>query len=430
MRVAWPDRAGPRLGILRPGDTNERRTLLKLDVFRVSRVRLGTLMVPNWQRKLMVGLVGVLLMVACTSGNGETTTSVEGMTTTTSLTGDPDPGTSQPVEDKTLLVWVDETRAPVVEAAAERFEAASGIVVEVEVMPFREIRGAVVDAVPAGQGPDLFIDSNEGTGALVEAGIIAPLDLAGRQAEFVSVAVDGLSYGGQVFGLPFVTESVGLFYNKDFVQEPPGDFDALRVSCDGLGFPTAEGLPCLAIPVGEPLHQFPFIGGFGGYVFGFGNGAFDVTDVGIDSPEAIAGAVFLNALYRDGYAKSAVDYSMMADLFNQGAVPFMWTGPWQVDAVDAAGINYGIAPLPLMAGNVPRPFVGSQGFFLQRDDPEIGFGDVVSPRAHRDDGDHGATCRRHRPPTGPVDCSGGSRVRCEPAGLLRFGTRWYSPSQY
>ncbi len=321
-------------------------------------------MAPNWQRKLIVGMAGVVLMAACTSGNGETTTSVDGMTTTTTLTGDPDPNTSQPVEDKTLLVWVDETRAPVVEAAAERFEAASGIVVEVEVMPFREIRGAVMDAVPAGQGPDLFIDSNEGTGALVEAGIIAPLDLAGRQAEFVSVAVDAHSYGGQVYGLPFVTESVGLFYNKDFVQAPPGDFDALRASCDGLGFPTADGLPCLAIPVGEPLHQFPFIGGFGGYVFGFGNGAFDMTDVGIDSPEAIAGATFLNALYRDGYAQSTVDYSMMADLFNQGAVPFMWTGPWQVEAVDAAGINYGIAPLPLMAGNVPRPFVGSQGFFL------------------------------------------------------------------
>jgi maltose-binding protein MalE len=320
-------------------------------------------MAPNWQRKLMVGLVAVVLMAACTSADGETTTSLDG-TTPTTLTGDPGTSTSQAVQDTTLLVWADETRAPVVEAAAALFETDSGIAVEVEVMPFLEIRGAALDAVPTGQGPDLFIDSNEGTGALVEAGIIAPLDLAGREADFVSVAIDAFSYGGQMYGLPFVTESVGLFYNKDLVPVPPADFEALRAACDGLGFPTADGLPCLAIPVGEPLHQFPFVGGFGGYVFGFENGAFDVTDVGIDSPEAIAGATFLNDLYREGYADGAVDYSIMADLFNQGAVPFMWTGPWQVESVDAAGINYGVAPLPLMAGNDPRPFVGSQGFFL------------------------------------------------------------------
>ena len=321
-------------------------------------------MTPKWQRKLAIGLVAVVLLGSCTSGDGETTTSGDGTVTSSTLDGDTSTSTSQEPQDTTLLVWVDETRAPVVEAAAELFEAASGVAVEVEVMPFREIRGAATDAVPTGQGPDLFMDSNEGTGALVEAGIIAPLDLAGREAEFVSVAIDALSYGGQTYGIPFVTESVGLFYNKDFVPVPPADFDALLTACDGLGFPTADGLPCLAIPVGEPLHQFPFISGFGGYVFGFGNGAFDVTDVGIDSPAAIGGAAFLNGLYRGGYADGAVDYSSMADLFNQGAVPFMWTGPWQIDAVEAAGINYGIARLPLMDGNEPRPFVGSQGFFL------------------------------------------------------------------
>ena len=134
--------------------------------------------------------------------------------------------------------------------------------------------------------------------------------------------------------------------------------------CDGLGFPAANGLPCLAIPAGEPLHQFPFLAGFGGYVFGFENRAYDLLDIGIGTPEAIAGATFLNGLYRDGYADSAVDYSTMADLFNQGSVPFMWTGPWQVEAVNAAGINYGVARLPDMSGRLARPLVGSQGFFL------------------------------------------------------------------
>ena len=146
---------------------------------------------PKWPRKIWVGLAGVMLMTACTSNGGGTTTVTDETTATTV----PAPATS-PVQPTRLLVWVDETRGPVVEAAAERFQAASGIVVEVEVMPFREIRGSVLDAVPAGQGPDLFIDSNEGTGALVEAGVIAPLDLAIREAGFVPVALDAFAYGG------------------------------------------------------------------------------------------------------------------------------------------------------------------------------------------------------------------------------------------
>jgi maltose-binding protein MalE len=301
-----------------------------------------------------------MLVTACTSNSGATTT-VTDETTSTTISGGSSPGSTQ-VEGTTLLVWADEVRGPVIEAAGELFEAASGIAVEVEVMPFREIRGAVLDAVPAGEGPDLFIDSNEGTGALVEAGVIAPLDVAIREAEVIPVALDAFAYGGDIYAMPFVTEAVGLFYNKDLVQQPPADFDALRSVCDGLSL--TDGLPCLAMPAGEPLHQFPFVTGFGGYVFGFSNRSYDPADVGIGTPEAIAGATFLNNLYRAGYADGAVDYSTMADLFNQGVVPFMWTGPWQLDAVNASGINYGIAGLPGLDGKPARPLVGSQGFFL------------------------------------------------------------------
>ncbi len=322
-------------------------------------------MAPEWLRRIGIGVASIVVMTACTSGGEATTTVTEDTSaSTTTLPDGASTSTSLPVEDIELLVWVDEARAPALEAAAQRFEAASGIVVEVEVMPFLEIRSAVLNAVPAGQGPDLFIDANEGTGELVAAGIVAPMNLAGREEDFAAVALDGFTYGGTRYGLPFVTDSLGLFYNKDLVQQPPGDFEALRAACDGLGFPTAEGLPCLALPVGEPRHQIPFIAGFGGYVFGFENGTYDLTDVGLGSSQAIAGATFLADLYRDGYADPAVDYSVMADLFNQGAVPFMWTGPWQVEAVDAAGINYGVAKLPSMGGNEARPLVGSQGFFL------------------------------------------------------------------
>ncbi len=325
-------------------------------------------MQAKWRWKPMVGLlvVAALGAVGCDSGDGvidETTTTTTAAQTTTTTEGGTTT-TTEPGPTGSLLVWADEARAPVVEAAAVAFTAETGVEVTVELLGINDIKNNVEQAAPAGEGPDVFIGVHDWTGDLTQAGVISQIALQSREDEFFSVAIDAFTYEGAVYGLPFAIESVGLFYNKALVATPPADFETLRAICDGLGFPTEDGLPCLAIPVGEPLHQFSFIAGFGGYVFGFENGTYDLTDVGLDSSGAIEGASFLSRLYVDGYADGAVDYSVMADLFNQGTVPFMWTGPWQVEAVEAAGIDYGIAKLPLMDGLAPRPFVGVQGFFV------------------------------------------------------------------
>ena len=320
----------------------------------------------KWKPTIGLLLVVALAVAGCDSGNGTveetttTTTTVETTTTTVAETTT----TTEVGPTGSLLVWTDEARASVVEAAAEAFTAETGVEVTVEQLGIGDIKNNAEIAAPAGEGPDVFLGAHEWTGDLASAGVVSPIGLQSREGEFFSVAIDAFTYQGDIYGVPFSTEAVGLFYNKALVSEPPADFEALRAACDGLGFPTEDGFPCLAIPVGEPLHQFPFIAGFGGYLFGFENGAYDLTDVGLDTSGAIEGATFLSNLYLDGYADGAVDYSVMADLFNQGAVPFMWTGPWQVDSVDAAGIDYGVAKLPLMDGLAPRPFVGVQGFFV------------------------------------------------------------------
>ena len=323
-------------------------------------------MVPKWRYKPVIGLLLAFALVVTACDRGEdavpdtSTTATSSQTTSTAETSP----TSEPGPTGPLLVWADGTLAPVVEAAAQAFTSETGAEVSVEILAYGELRDEVIAAAPAGAGPDLFIGSHDWTGELVRAGVISPLGLRSRAGEFFEVAVDAFTYEGDLFGVPFAMEAVGLFYNKGLVSEPPVSFAALRSVCDDLGFPTEEGPPCLAIPAGEPLHQFPFIGGFGGYVFAFENGTFDTTDVGLDSAGAIEGATFLSRLYQDGYADGEVDYSTMADLFNQGLVPFMWTGPWQIVQADAAGIEYGVGRLPLMEGNAARPLVGVQGFFL------------------------------------------------------------------
>jgi maltose-binding protein MalE len=317
-----------------------------------------------------VGKVGLLFTLAlwgaaCAGGEdvvpdtSTTTTGPQGTSTTVSDTST----TTEPGPTGTLVVWVDSVRAPVVEAAAQTMTTETGAEVTVEVVGFNEIASRVLTAAPAGEGPDLFVAAHESTGELVRAGIVSPVGFEDRHGEFFQVAIDAFTYEGEVYAVPFTMEAVGLYHNKALAPDPPATFAALRETCDALGLTADDGVPCLAIPVGEPLHQFPFIGGYGGYVFGFQNGVFDTSDIGLDSAAAKEGATFLSRLYADGYADPGVDYTVMADLFNQGTVPFMWTGPWQIESVDAAGIDYGVVGLPAMEGNVPRPFVGVQGFY-------------------------------------------------------------------
>lgn len=319
----------------------------------------------RWVVRFGLLLALVFVSPACDSGDDaipDTSTSTTASQGTTTTVSEPT-ATTDPAPTGSIVIWSDGLRAPVIETVAETLTTETGAEVTVEVVGFNEILSRVLTAAPAGEGPDLFLGSHDWTGDLVEAGVISPVLYGNRHDEFFPVAVDAFTYEGNVYGVPFAMEAVALFYNKTLVSDPPGTFTALRESCDTLGYPAGEGVPCLAIPAGEPNHQFPFISGYGGYLFGFEDGTLDTTDIGLDSPAAVEGATFLSTLYADGYADGGVDYSSMADLFNQGLVPFMWTGPWQIESIAAAGIDYGVATLPLMEGNAPRPFIGLQGFY-------------------------------------------------------------------
>lgn len=309
-----------------------------------------------WKRTWAVGFLIVLFAPGCTT-RGATSTTASPTTTQVqaSTTTAPPP---------VLVVWADETRAPVVQEAGEAFTRATGALVEVAIFPFRQIRDEVLARSATGEElPDIFLDSNEGTGDLAEAGVIAPLYPAGRAAGFFPVTIDAFRYEGEVYAVPFAFEAIGLIYNKSLVTDPPSDFEELKAICRRLGYPAGFETPCLGLPP-DPLHQFPFLSAFGAYLFGSAGAGYVVGEVGLDAPAAVAGAVFLDALYREGYADGTVDYGTMADSFNQDRLPFLWTGPWQLGAVQGAGVDYGVAKLPAMDGNTPRPFVGAQGFFV------------------------------------------------------------------
>ncbi|MBM3694856.1 MAG: maltose ABC transporter substrate-binding protein [Actinobacteria bacterium] len=266
-----------------------------------------------------------------------------------------------------MLVWADETRVPIIEAVAAEFQAATGVPVQVELVGFGDIRANMVQQAPLGEGADVFIGAHDWIGELVVNGVVEPIELGGRAAEFFNVALDAFSYDGKRYGLPYAIEAIGLYRNTDLVPDAPETFEDLLAICDELGDTVDQ---CLALPAGgDAYHHYPFLASTGGYIFAWDGTSYDPADVGLDTAGAIAGFEFFDGLVKDGYIDPAVDYGVMTNLFYNNQAAFMWTGPWalpDVKAAVAAGTlsGYATSPLPDILDNTATPFVGVQGFMV------------------------------------------------------------------
>lgn len=261
-----------------------------------------------------------------------------------------------------LLIWADETRADAIEDIAAQFSSEFGIAVEIQELGFGDIRDNLAIAGPGGTGPDIIVGAHDWLGELVANGLIEPLQLDDVRNQFEPVAVEAFTWGDEVYGLPYVLEAIGLFYNKALVATPPSTWDELVAA--GRKVAAQDGMYGLLIPIPDPYHTFPLLSGPGGYVFGQNDdGTLNPLDIGLNSPGAVRGMALFAELIRERILP-VVDYNTMASLFNEGRAAMMVTGPWQFTSVREAGIDYGFTGLPAIDGQPARPFVGVQAFMV------------------------------------------------------------------
>lgn len=318
----------------------------------------------NKQWKLFVVLLVALSLIGAACGAGddaETTTTTEATTTTTAAATTTTEATTTTIAPQaSLLVWADETRENAVKAAGALFTAETGIDVNYEFVGSGDMREQMSQKAPVGEGPDIFIGAHDWLGEMVSSGLVSPIDIGAKATDFYDLGLDSFTLGGDLYGLPYTIEQLGLFRNTDLVPDEPASYDDLLASCDGLG---ADVL-CLGVPQGDAYANQAFIKGFGGYIFGYDAG-FDAEDVGLDVEGAIAGAEWLDSQVKAGVLDAAIGWDEMRDFFNQGKLAYMWDGPWQVPAANDAGINYAVTPFPeIEAGVNPAPFIGVQGFMI------------------------------------------------------------------
>jgi len=282
---------------------------------------------------------------------------------------DEEASTEPPVRDQNaeLVIWSDDVRAPILTEFADEFGTEFGITVQVQVAT--DVRQQFKDATNVDQGPDIIVGAHDWLGELVQNGTVAPIQMSEDvQAQFVPEALEATKFDGQIYGVPYATESLGLIRNTALAPEAPSSMEDLIATGQGL-VDSGDADQVMVTPVGQQgdaYHAFPWLSAFGGGIFGTNaEGGWDAENVIIGSPESIQGGEKIAWLAENGALNVNIGGTEMEALFGEGKTPYMVSGPWAIANVDGAGIEYAIDPIPdFEDGGVTTPFLGVQMFYV------------------------------------------------------------------
>jgi arabinogalactan oligomer/maltooligosaccharide transport system substrate-binding protein len=297
------------------------------------------------RKKLVIGAVAattLALLAGCTGGTPES----------------PDGSGAE------LVIWTDAEREQAISDAAAAFEEETGATVTLVQKNFEDLRADFIAQVPTGEGPDITVGAHDWLGALVAAGVVNTIDLGDKAGDFEQVALDAMTYDGQLYALPYSLETIALIQNVDLVgAEAPATWDDMIAS--GLAAGTERPFVINTnAETGDGYTMYGFQTSFGAPVFVQDDTGSYTSEVGMggDAGTAFAEWLHANGSAGTGYLSTTIDYDINNELFNSGKAPYTIQGPWAISAFP--DVNVAVNPIPSAGGQTAAPFVGVQGFYL------------------------------------------------------------------
>ncbi|WP_107706143.1 extracellular solute-binding protein [Nocardioides allogilvus] len=312
-------------------------------------------------RRSVPGLAGIaalaLVLAACGNDSGDSSNNDSG-------------SNSDPASIEAELTWWDtsdpDNEAPAYDTLIEKFnEEYPGVTIKHETVPFDQTQNKFKTAAESGSGaPDILRAEVAWTPEFASLGYLYALDgTAALDNNFAETPLSSNVYDGSTYGVPQVTDTLGLMYNKALfekagIEAPPTTWDEVQTA--------AEALKSKAKVDGIYINS----GGYFLLPFLYGEGA-DIVDadaesITVNSPEAAAGIQTAQDLVKSGAAVKPVandPYGTMMTLFKEGKVGMIINGPWEVAAIaddpKFGGLeNLGVAPVPAGSAGQGAPVGG------------------------------------------------------------------------
>ncbi|GAA1321253.1 extracellular solute-binding protein [Brachybacterium rhamnosum] len=321
------------------------------------------------RRKNFLALSGAAtataLLAACGGGSSDDAGTTGGASDAGGASGASDAGGAVTRADADLVIWTDEEKAVSLEEPAKAWGEANGLTVAVQTVA-EDLQPNFITANQAGNGPDMIVAAHDWIGNLVQNSSIQPVQLPAAATEAIApIGLEAVTYDGQTYGAPYAVETLVLFANKALTDVPePKTVEELVEAAKAGG---AENV--LALPVGEQgdaYHMEPFYTSAGGYLFGKdGEGNFDPSDVGVGKEGSITAAEKIGELGKDGVLKTSISGDNAISLFTDGKAAYLVSGPWALEDIRTAKIDFAMSAVPGFEGMDPAvPFAGVNAFYV------------------------------------------------------------------
>ncbi|MFD5635152.1 extracellular solute-binding protein [Streptomyces sp. NPDC127077] len=273
-------------------------------------------------------------------------------------------GGSDSSDDKsagpTTITWWDTSNAtneaPTYKALAKEFEKANPTIkVKYVNVPFDQAQNKFDTAAGASGAPDVLRSEVGWTPAFAKKGYFLPLDgtaALADQAKFQPNLIEQAKYDGKTYGVPFVTDTLALVYNKALfekagIKEAPKTWGDLKTAAATIKKKTG-------------------VDGYWGstqayyaqsFLYGEGTNTVDATakKITVNSPEAKKAFGTWQGLFSGkGLHKAdttADAYAHIQDAFVNGKVAAIIQGPWEITnfykgSAFTDKANLGIATVP------------------------------------------------------------------------------------
>lgn len=252
-----------------------------------------------------------------------------------------------PEEGASLILWMDndDYNEKIVELWNAKY---SDIPLAVENVGTTDARAKLELDGPAGLGCDVFVQAHDGVAIAASSGLILEMDYYTDyiKENFVTSAVEAVTYEGAVYAFPLSMKTIALFYNKALVDQPVTTWDEMREFAKEYNDPAQNKFAILWQAI-EPYYAHGFLGGYGYEMFGENHD--DKTKLDWDSTEALEGMKFYETL-SEIYPVNSADatWDAMNSMFSAGEAPYVLTGPWSISDFEKAGIDFGVTCLPLL----------------------------------------------------------------------------------
>lgn len=261
-----------------------------------------------------------------------------------------------------IQLWTQEGQADnalqYVQALAKAYEKVDPkVTIEVTQKDTEALREDFQTASLAGNAPELLWTVSDHAGPFTLAELIQPVDNLVKLSDFVESVV----IGGKTWGVPISSGNhLMLMYNTDFVKTAPKDTDEMIAVAKGLQgkVPTA-----LVFNFTEPFWLAPWLGGFGGRVFGA-----DGKTPTLNTKAMTDALQFLYDLkYTHKILPAEADYNTMDTLFKEGKAAMIINGDWALGEYQRIlGEKFAVAPIPMVkaTGKYPAPYTSGKYFMV------------------------------------------------------------------